>query len=226
MRRPVRWWSNMRINMNAVRLSLAAAAAALFAVPAMGQAGRGISTPFQAGDRILLRVEGDSILSDTFTVVKGPALRLPNIGEISLANVARAEVESYLTRELGLYIKNLTMEARALIRISVMGEVERPGFYAVPIDLVLPDALMLAGGATPDARIDRLRVVRGKSELLSEGALQGAIARGATLDALGMRAGDQIQVPRAQHDPESKWRIAGIIVTGVATAVGVIALSR
>jgi len=218
----------MPINTNALWLSLAAAAAAgaLLASPAVGQAGRGSSTPFQAGDRILLRVEGDSVLSDTFTVVKGPALRLPNIGEISLANVARADVETYLARELGHYINDLTVEARALIRISVMGEVDRPGFYAVPIDLVLPDALMLAGGATPDARIDRLKVVRGKSELLSEGALQEAIARGATLDALGMRAGDQIQVPRAQHDPESKWRIAGIIVTGVAAAVGVMALSR
>ena len=107
-----------------------------------------------------------------------------------------------------------------------MGEVTRPGFYAVPIDLVLPDALMLAGGATSDARLDRLSVIRGNSALQNESALQAAIARGATLDELGMRAGDRIQVPRAQRDPESKWRIAGIIVTGLATAVGVIALSR
>src|SRR5882672_5585898 len=32
------------------------------------------ATPFQVGDRILLHVEGDSALSDTFTVVAGPAL--------------------------------------------------------------------------------------------------------------------------------------------------------
>ena len=209
----------MKTNTNALWVSLAAV---LLASPVMGQS----STPFQAGDRILLRVEGDSLLSDTFTVVTGPALRLPNVGEVSLANVARADIETYLARQLGRYIKDLTVEARALIRISVMGEVDRPGFYAVPIDLVLPDALMLAGGATPDARLDRLKVVRGNSDLMSEGALQEAIARGATLDALGMRAGDRILVPRGQRDPESKWRIAGIIVTGIATAVGVVALSR
>jgi len=193
------------------------------AAPAMGQTR---STPFQVGDRILLRVEGDSVLSDTFTVVAGPALRLPEIGEISLAGVSRSEVEPHLTRVLGRYIKHLTLEARALIRISVMGEVERPGFYAVPTDLVLPDALMLAGGATADARLDRLTVMRGNAALQDESALQAAIARGATIDELGMRAGDRIQVPRARLDPESKWRIAGIIVTGLATAVGVIALSR
>ncbi len=191
--------------------------------PAMGQTR---SRPFQAGDRILLRVEGDSALSDTFTVVTGPALRLPEIGEISLAEVSRADIEPYLARELGRYIKAPVVEARALIRISVMGEVERPGFYAVPIDLVLPDALMIAGGATQDARIDRLKILRGNSSLLDEGALQAAIARGATLDELGMRAGDRVEVPRGQRDPESKWRIAGIIVTGLATMVGVVALSR
>ena len=61
---------------------------------------------------------------------------------------------------------------------------------------------------------------------MSGSALQNAIARGATLDALGMRAGDRIEVPRDPRDPESKWRIAGMIMTGLATAVGIIALSR
>jgi polysaccharide export outer membrane protein len=202
------------------------AAAVLLVAPTMAQTGRG-STPFQVGDRILLRVEGDSVLSDTFTVVTGPALRLPEIGEISLAEVPRSDVETYLARELGRYIKDPTVEARALIRISVVGEVTRPGFYAVPIDLVLPDALMLAGGATSDARIDRVSVMRGKTSLLNEAALQAAVARGATLDELGMRAGDRIQVPNGQrNDPESKWRIAGLVLTGLATTVGIIALSK
>ena len=192
------------------------------ATPVMGQSR---PTAFQPGDRILLSVEGDSALSDTFTVTTGPALRLPNIGEISLAGVPRADVETYLSRELGQYIKDAVVGARALIRVSIAGEVVRPGFYAVPIDLVVADGLMLAGGATQDARIDRLTIVRGDAPLLGGGALQSAIARGATLDELGIQAGDRIQVPR-QRDPESKWRIAGIIITGIAAAVTVTALPR
>jgi polysaccharide export outer membrane protein len=181
---------------------------------------------FQAGDRILLRVEGDSALSDTFTVVAGPALRLPAIGEIPLAGVARNDLEAHLTRELSRYIKDPVVQARALIRVSVVGEVTHPGFYAVPVDLVLPDALMLAGGATQDARVDRLRVLRGSASLWGGSDLQAAIARGATLEELGIRAGDRIEVPRKQRDPESKWRIAGIIVTTIATAVTVVAVSH
>src|SRR5438067_4541580 len=85
------------------------------------------TTPFQVGDRILLRVEGDSALSDTFTVVAGPALRLPDIGEISLADVPRAQLQPYLARELGRYIHDAVVTARALIRISVVGQVAKPG---------------------------------------------------------------------------------------------------
>src|SRR2546423_4137363 len=106
------------------------------------------AAPFQVGDRILLHVEGDSALSDTFTVVAGPALRLPAIGEISLAGVRRTDLEAHLTRELGRYIQDPGGQARALIRVSLLGEVVRPGYHALPVDMVLADALMVAGGAT------------------------------------------------------------------------------
>jgi protein involved in polysaccharide export with SLBB domain len=182
------------------------------------------ATGFQVGDRILLHVEGDSALTDTFTVVAGPALRLPNIGEIPLAGVQRGDIEAHLTRALGRYINDPVIQARALIRVSVVGEVTRPGFYAVPIDLVLADALMLAGGTTREARVDRLSILRGSSSLWGGEKLQAAIARGATLDDLGIRGGDRIQVP-GDRDPESKWRIIGIVVGTVATAVGVVALT-
>src|SRR5439155_14869154 len=130
-------------------------AAALLSTGGSGVAAQSRATTFQVGDRILLHVEGDSALSDTFSVVAGPALRLPNIGEIPLAGVSRNDLEAHLTRELGRYIKDPVVQARALIRVSVVGEVSRPGFYAVPVDLVLPDALMLAGGATQAARVDQ-----------------------------------------------------------------------
>src|SRR5947199_2310598 len=169
-------------------------------------------TAFQAGDRILLRVEGDSALTDTFTVVAGPALRLPDVGEISLAGVRRTDLEAHLTQQLRRYIKDPVVQARALIRVSVVGEVTRPVVYAVPVDLVLPDALMLAGGATQAARVDRLSILRGNASLWSGTDLQAAIARGATLDELGIRAGGRIHVP-GRGGSGSRWRIAGILVS-------------
>src|ERR1043166_4885192 len=207
--------------MNVSRFFLTIALASVIPTLAVAQ------TPepaFQVGDRVLLHVEGDSALSDTFTVVAGPAIRLPDIGEISLAGVRRTDLESHLQHELSRYIKDAVVQARALIRVSVVGEVTRPGFYAVPVDLVLPDALMLAGGATQLARVDRLSIVRGSSPLWGGERLQAAIAHGATLDQLGVKAGDRIQVP-GERDPESKWRITGLIVTTLATVVTIVAVT-
>src|SRR2546423_8730944 len=192
-----RLWSSLIV------VALLVASAFLSVAPATAQTP---AMPFQAGDRILLTVEGDSVLSDTFTVVSaaaGPALRLPNIGEISLTGVHRSDIEPYLTRELGQYIKDPVVQARALIRVSVVGQVTKPGFYAVPIDLVLADALMVAGGATKDARVDQLRIFRGDAPLWSGSQLKAKIARGANLDQLGMKAGDRITVP-SKPDTESQ----------------------
>src|SRR5438034_5217961 len=200
-------------------------AATLLTIGAGVVAAQTRAATFQVGDRILLHVEGDSALSDTFTVVAGPALRLPIIGEIALAGVRRTDLEAHLTRELGRYIKDPVVQARALIRVSVVGGVVRPGFYAVPVDLVLPDALMLAGGATQAARVDQLLILRGSAPLWGGDRLQRAIAHGATLDQLFVQAGDPIQVP-GERDPESKWRITGIIVSSLAAVVTIVAVSH
>lgn len=183
-----------------------------------GRAAQGASPPppddFQVGDRILLVVEGDSMLTDTFTVVAGPAIQLPVIGAVSLAGVPRKDLEAHMRRALARYLKDPVVHARALIRLSVQGAIARPGFYAVPTDLVLADALMVAGGPIQDARVDKMRIVRNGSRIWSGPKLQAAIARGATLEELGLRAGDQIDVPRGR-DTESTVRIVG----GLATVV-------
>ena len=168
--------------------------------------------PFQVGDRILLVVEGDSTLSDTFTVVAGPAIELPVIGKVSLAGVPRNGIEAHLAGELGRYLKNPVVHARPLIRLSILGSVARPGFYAVPTDLVLADALMVAGGPTQEARADKLRIHRGGGVVWGGQKLQREIARGATLEELGLRAGDRVEVPRGR-DAESTVRIIGVLVT-------------
>ena len=173
----------------------------------------------QVGDRILLQVEGDDSLTDTFTVEAGPALKLRAIGTVSLAGVRRADLESYLARELAKYLRSPVVHAHVLVRMAILGEVEHPGFYAVPADLVLGDALMRAGGPTRDARVERLRVERDRAVIWEGERLRRAIAEGKTLDQMGLKAGDQVVVPR-RGDPESKFRMLAILVTLPAAVYG------
>jgi len=103
---------------------------------------------FQVGDRIAIVVRGDSTLSDTATVRAGRVIQLKNLPPIPLAGVLRSELQEYLTKQLSQYLKNPTVQVTPLVQIAVVGNVGHPGFFWVPADLTLTDAIMLAGGPT------------------------------------------------------------------------------
>ena len=169
---------------------------------------------FHIGDRILLRVEGESLYTDTFTVIPGPALRLPVIGDVSLMGVPRASIEQFLTGRLGSYFKHPVIHATSLVSLGVLGEVEHPGYYVLPGDALLTDVLMAAGGPTRDAKFADLRIERDRSPVWRGERLQQAMAARRTIADLSLQQGDRVVMPRAErHDPESFWRIIGIVVT-------------
>ena len=151
---------------------------------------------FMVGDRILLTVEGEKELSDTFTVGPGAQLTLPLIGDVPLEGVLRSELQEYLSRRLAQNLRDPEVRTRAFIRLSIQGAVAKPGYYGVPADALLSDALTTAGGTTQDAKIDQMRIDRDSKPLLIGRALQQAIAQGRTLDDAGLVAGDQFIVPK------------------------------
>ena len=161
-----------------------------------------ITGDFQGGDRIVIVVEGaesagaiEQQLSDTFTVGPEQEITLPAVGVVSLRGVLRSELSDYITRQIGRIIRDPVVHARALIRVSIVGQVVRPGYYAVPFDGLVSEALMVAGGPGPLAKVDELHIERAGQPLLGGTALQRAISQGRTLDELNLRGGDQFVVP-------------------------------
>lgn len=151
---------------------------------------------FQVGDRIVLRVRGGQFISDTLVVEPGRVIRVTDIGEIPLSGVLRSELQEHLGTELARYIREPQVEAQSLIRVAIMGDVNRPGFMVLPASMLLEDALMAAGGPSREADLDDLRIERGGERIWSGAALQEALVEGRTLDQLNLRAGDRIEVPR------------------------------
>ena len=151
---------------------------------------------FQLGDRIVLAVEEQEALSDTFTVDQGPGLTLPTIGDIPLEGVLRSELKDHVSTQLRRFLREPIVQARALIRIGVLGGVAQPGFYTVSGEALISDAVMIAGGPTADAKINEVRVEREGVSVWEERSLQAAMVDGRTLDQLNLRAGDHIIVPQ------------------------------
>jgi len=181
------------------------------------------SRTVQPGDRVLLRVAGEPTLTDTFTVGAGPALDLPALGAVPLAGVARDSIEPCLLVFLQRYLNHPVVHAQVLLRLGVLGEVARPGFYALPVGAVLEDLIMAGGGMTRDARFDRAKMLRERTVLFADADIQRAIGDGRTLDALALRSGDALQIPR-RADQESRVRILGALVALPIAVYGLVRL--
>jgi len=165
---------------------------------------------FQAGDRIILVVRGDTALSDTFAVNANRGIELPNIGPVPLQGVLRSELQAHLEEVLSHYLKSPEITATSLIRIGVIGQVGRPGFLYLPATTVLADAFTAAGGLTPTSNLKKVQITRNGQVLVEAQAVQNALANGRSLDQMNMQSGDEILV----GEKTSGGLARGIILIG------------
>ena len=155
---------------------------------------------FLPGDRIRLLVDSEPQLSDTFPVGPSQEVVLPIVGVVSLHGVLRAELQAAMTRELGRFLRDPVVRASPLIRVSIAGEVARPGYYLLPPTAVMADVVTAAGGTTQNAEVEKMFVQRGDDRLYEGQALQGLIQEGRTLDEANVRQGDKFVVPARNTD--------------------------
>jgi protein involved in polysaccharide export with SLBB domain len=163
---------------------------------------------FQVGDQVALDVEGEEKLGGTFAVAPGLVLTLPLVGDIPLKGVLRSELQDHVTKHLSQYIRNPVVHTRSLIRISITGQVGKPGFYVVPSESLVTDVLMMGGGPAGNADISMIEIERGGSAIWGGQPLQDAITQGRTLDQLSLRAGDRIVLPERKASGGTAWRQA------------------
>lgn len=148
----------------------------------------------QVGDQLAITVQNETTYTGTFTVQGGRVLALPGLPGISLRGVLRSEAEEYISQQLAKYIREPSVRVVPSIRLAVLGSVGKQGYYQVPADLLISDAIMAAGGPSGAADPNKSKVLRTEVAILTEADVTDAIVRGATLDQLNLRAGDQIMV--------------------------------
>jgi protein involved in polysaccharide export with SLBB domain len=175
---------------------------------------------FIPGDRIQLIVVGDSAFSGTFSVRPDTTIELPNINPISLHGVLRSELDGYMNTQLRRYMTNPDVRARSLVRLAVVGEVARPGFYDLPPDAAASEVIVVAGGLSPAGDPQRTVIRRSNQTLYTKYQVREFYIDGSSIDGIGLRTGDQFNVGR-----RSSTNVLPILaaVTGIAFAVAAFA---
>jgi hypothetical protein len=177
---------------------------------------------FALGDRIVIHVAQEPTLNDTFPVKTGRILILPNLPEISMAGVLRSEAQSYLTGQIGKYVKDPTVIVDPLVRVSILGAVAKPGFYTVRADMLASEVVMAGGGPTDKSDLRKTAIRRNGKVVRDDKQLQVAFNRGVSLDALNLQAGDEIYVGEKHNARDTIGYVAAI--SGAILAV--VAVSR
>jgi hypothetical protein len=182
---------------------------------------------FQVGDRIVVSLENQGIeYSDTLLVEQGRIVRVPDLGEVELEGVLRSELGERLQEFFEQYVREPRLFSRSLVRFQLAGSVATPGFFTMPSETPLPDAIMLAGGPVGDVDLNAITIERRGRRILSGDAVREALAEGRTLDELGLQGGDQIMVPRRfpLGAAESAVRTVGMLLALPLSIAGLIAL--
>src|SRR5688500_1066482 len=154
---------------------------------------------FQPGDRVVITVVSDARHTDTAVVRAGRVLELPGKITVPLTGVLRSELEGVTSAEVLKYVKAQQITVTPLTRLAVLGEVMKPGYFALASDIPLTEAIMAAGGPTAKASIERTIVRRDNRVFRSADETRRAVTAGVTLDQFGLRAGDELVV-RARRE--------------------------
>ncbi|HTW74436.1 MAG TPA: polysaccharide biosynthesis/export family protein [Steroidobacteraceae bacterium] len=134
----------------------------LLAVSALGYAADDYL--LQPGDILTVSVWKEADLTSDVLVRPDGGISMPLVGEIAAAGHTAEQVRSVIEQRLRKYIPDVTVavivKQTAGDQIFVIGKVNRPGAYPInrPVDVM--QALSLAGGMTPFAAVNDIRVLR------------------------------------------------------------------
>jgi polysaccharide export outer membrane protein len=115
-------------------------------------------------DALEISVWKDDTLKTTSLVRPDGGISFPLVGELAVAGKTAAEVRDEIVRRLARFVPDAEVTVAvvrvASYRVYVIGRVNKPGDIAVgrPIDVL--QALSLAGGMTPFAVEDEIRIIR------------------------------------------------------------------
>lgn len=145
-------------------LTLALGVALIFLTTGLASAADLKGYALGAGDKLRITVYNEPDLSGEFEVNGEGYVSVPLIGQIKVIGQTTNEVQTLLTQKYGKdYLVNpsVSIEVTNYRPFFIIGEVNRPGGYPYVNGMTIINAVALAGGYTPRANHDRIKVKHG-----------------------------------------------------------------
>ena len=185
----------------------AAIVALLASVPVLAQQAEQRPTPpptgylIQPGDLLEVSVWKEEYLERDILVRPDGGVTFPLAGDVLAAGRTVADVQVQITQQLSRFIPDpvVTVSLKEIRgnKIYVLGQVQKPGAYVMNPRVDIMQALALAGGTTPFANTNDIRVLRrsgDRQEVID--FRYGEVEKGRKLSQnIILKSGDIIVVP-------------------------------
>lgn len=169
-----------------------------------------------AGDRITLRLPGESTLPERLEIDQRGVVTLPRVGPLTVTALDPAQLADSIRTLYSKLFVNRDVTVILLRRITVFGEVNKPGVLYLETSASIRDAIATAQGATPLAEVNHVNLIRGTvSERLENWSTLSA-------ETKPLYSGDAIMMDR------ESWlrRNVGAIFGGLGILVSVVIALR
>jgi protein involved in polysaccharide export with SLBB domain len=164
------------------------------------------SVTLRAGDALRIEIWREDDLSGEYIIDESGHVTLPLLGPKRVTDRTVGELRAMLLEEYRQQLRNPSINITPLRRVTVLGEVQRPGMYGVDPTVSLAGVVGLAQGTTPTGDLRRIELIRaGTGE-------REVVAATATLDEVDVRSGDQILVGRRSwFDRNSTFLVSALL---------------
>lgn len=120
------------------------------------------------GDMLQITVWREEDLQGQVLVRPDGGFSFPLCGDISARNRSVIELQQEITKRLKQYISDpvVTVSVSQVLgnKVYVIGQVNRPGFFVVNPQVDVLQALSMAGGTTPFASLNDIKILRRTGE--------------------------------------------------------------
>ena len=122
----------------------------------------------QPGDVLQISVWGEEDLQGEVLVRPDGGISFPLCGDISARNRSVVDLQDEIANRLSRFVSDpvVTVSVAEVLcnKVYVIGQVARPGFFVVNPQVDVLQALSMAGGTTPFANLNDMKILRRTGE--------------------------------------------------------------